>query len=87
MDGAGGSKVRTLAEAAAVVRDGDHLALSGFAVARNAVAFSHELIRQGKRDLTISQCIMGLDSDLLVGAGLVRRVIYGGGSLDRTSAP
>ena len=77
------SKVRSLSEAAALVCDGDHLALSGFACARNAVAFSHELIREGRRDLTISACILGLDADLLVGAGCVGRVIYGGGSLDR----
>jgi glutaconate CoA-transferase subunit A len=77
------SKVKSLAEAAALVKDGDHLALSGFAISRNAVAFSHELIRQGRRDLTISQAIVGLDADILVGAGCVRRLIYGGGSLDR----
>ena len=73
----------SLPEAAALVRDGDHLALSGFACARNAVAFSHELIRQHRRDLTLSACILGLDADLLVGASCVRHVIYGGGSLDR----
>jgi acyl CoA:acetate/3-ketoacid CoA transferase alpha subunit len=77
------SKVRTLAEAAALVKDGDHVALSGFAISRNAVAFSHELIRQGRRDLTVSQAIVGLDADVLVGAGCVRHLIYGGGSLDR----
>ncbi|HLY66762.1 MAG TPA: CoA-transferase [Chloroflexota bacterium] len=77
------SKVMSLAEAAALVKDGNHLALSGFAVARNAVAFSHELIRQGRRNLTISQAIVGLDADILVGAGCVSRLIYGGGSLDR----
>jgi acyl CoA:acetate/3-ketoacid CoA transferase alpha subunit len=77
------TKVVSLHEAAALVRDGDHLALSGFACARNAVAFSHELIRQGRRDLTLSACILGMDADLLVGAGCVRKVIYGGGSLDR----
>ncbi|MBV9121421.1 MAG: CoA transferase subunit A, partial [Chloroflexi bacterium] len=76
-------KVKTLAEAAALVKDGDHLGLSGFAVARNAIAFSHELIRQQRRDLTISQAIVGMDSDILVGAGCVRHLIYGGGSLDR----
>lgn len=77
------SKVATLTEAAALVHDGDHVAVAGFACARNAVAFSHELIRQGKRDLTLSGVVLGMDSDLLVGAGLVRRLIYGGGSLDR----
>ncbi|MPZ14649.1 MAG: CoA transferase subunit A [Chloroflexi bacterium] len=82
-DGVAGSKLMTLAEAAAMVHDGDHLALSGFACARNAIAFSHELIRQGRRNLTLSACILGMDADLLVGAGLVQRLIYGGGSLDR----
>ena len=81
--GTGWQKVVSLSEAARLVRDGDHLALSGFACARNAVAFSHELIRQGRRDLTLSACIFGMDADLLVGAGCVRRVIFGGGSLDR----
>lgn len=77
------SKVKTLPEAASLVRDGDIVALSGFAIARNSTAFSRELIRQGRRDLTLSQCILGFESDLLVGAGCVRRVIYGGGSFDR----
>ncbi|MBM2812604.1 MAG: hypothetical protein HW416_3363 [Chloroflexi bacterium] len=77
------NKVVSLAEATALVHDGDTIALSGFACARNAVAFSHELIRQGKRDLTLSAAILGMDADLLVGAGLVTRCIYGGGSLDR----
>src|SRR5438045_7952719 len=77
------SKVVSLAEAAALVKDGDHVALSGFACARNATAFSHELIRQGRRDLTLSAAILGMDADLLVGAGRVRRLVYGGGSLDR----
>src|SRR5438132_1244471 len=63
------SKVKSLAEAAALVEDGNHLALSGFAISRNAVAFS--------------QAIVGLDADILVGAGCVRHLIYGGGSLDR----
>jgi glutaconate CoA-transferase, subunit A len=79
-------KVKTLAEAVALVRDSDHIALSGFACARNAIAFSHELIRQNKRDLTLSAAILGMDADLLVGAGLVKRLIYSGGSLDRFGA-
>jgi glutaconate CoA-transferase, subunit A len=77
------SKVVTLPEAARLVKDGDHVALSGFAVSRNAVAFSHELIRQKRRNLTISQAIVGLDADVLVGAGCVGHLSYGGGALDR----
>lgn len=77
------TKLATLAEAAALVHDGDHLALSGFAIARNATAFAHELIRRRARDLTVSAAVLGMEADLLVGAGCVRHVIYGGGSLDR----
>ena len=73
----------SLAEAATLVRDGDHLALGGFALNRNAIAFAHELIRQGRRDLTISAVILGMEADLLVGAGCVKKAIYGGGSMDR----
>ena len=65
------------------IPDGAHIALGGFAIARNVIAVVHELIRQDKRNLTVSQGVAGLDTDLLVGAGLVKRLIIGGGSLDR----
>ncbi len=65
------------------VPDGAHIALGGFAIARNPIAVVHELIRQNKRNLTLSQGVAGLDTDLLVGAGAVRHLIIGGGSLDR----
>lgn len=77
------SKLTTLAEAVASVPSGAHLALSGFAITRCTMAFARELIRQGIKGLTISQCVGGMDSDLLAGAGAVDRLIYGGGSLDR----
>lgn len=77
------SKIKTAAEVVGTIPDGAHIALGGFAIARNVIAVVHELIRQGKRDLTISQGVAGLDTDLLVGAGLVSRLIIGGGSLDR----
>jgi glutaconate CoA-transferase subunit A len=76
-------KIRPLAEVVRTIPNGAHIALGGFSIARNAVAIAHELIRQQKRDLTISQGVVGLETDLLVGAGLVKRLIMGGGSLDR----
>jgi len=76
-------KVKTIAEAVESVPDGAHIALGGFAIARNPIAFVHELIRKQKKNLIISQAVMGLDTDLLVGAGLVKKLIVGGGSLDR----
>lgn len=76
-------KVKSVAEVVRTIPDGSSIALGGFAIARNPIAVVHELIRQGKKDLTVSQAVMGMDTDLLVGAGLVRRLIIGGGSLDR----
>ncbi|HWP84432.1 MAG TPA: CoA-transferase [Terriglobia bacterium] len=77
------SKLKDVAEVVRTIPDGASIALGGFAIARNVIAVVHELIRQQKRDLTLSQCVMGMDTDLLVGAGLVRRLIVGGGSLDK----
>ena len=76
-------KLRTIAQVVRDVPDGAHIALGGFAIARNVIAAVHELIRQGKKNLTVSQGVAGLDTDLLVGAGAVSRLIIGGGSLDR----
>lgn len=77
------SKVTTLADAVASIPAGAHVALSGFAITRCAMAFAREVIRQGIKRLTLSQCVGAMDADLLVGAGAVERIIYGGGSLDR----
>ncbi len=76
-------KVKTVAEVVRSIPDGFHIALGGFAIARNVITVVHELIRQQKKNLTLSQGVMGMDTDLLVGAGLVSRLIVGGGSLDR----
>jgi len=77
------SKVTTLAEAVASIPSEAHVALSGFAITRCTMAFAREVIRQGIKGLTVSQCVGAMDADLLVGAGAVDRIIYGGGSLDR----
>jgi glutaconate CoA-transferase subunit A len=77
------TKLSTLAEAVASIPNGAHVALSGFAITRCTMAFAAEVIRQGLTGLTVSQCVGAMDADLLVGAGAVERIIYGGGSLDR----
>ena len=77
------TKVTTLSEAVASIPSGAHVALSGFAITRCTMAFAHEVIRQGIQRLTLSQCVGAMDADMLVGAGAVERLIYGGGSLDR----
>jgi len=77
------TKIVPMEEAVAAIPEGALLALGGFAIARSPVAFVHEMIRQGKRNLTIAQCIGAFETDLLVGAGAVKRLIYAGGTLDR----
>ena len=78
------TKLTTLAEAVASIPSGAHVALSGFATSRCAIAFAHEVIRQGTKQLAISQCVGGIDADMLVGAGAVERIVYGGGSRGRS---
>jgi acyl CoA:acetate/3-ketoacid CoA transferase alpha subunit len=77
------TKLSTLTDAVASIPDGAHVALSGFAITRCTMAFAAELLRQGIKALTVSQCVGAMDADLLVGGGAVERIIYGGGSLDR----
>lgn len=76
-------KLTTLAEAVASVPSGSHVSLPGFPITRCAMAFAREVVRQGIKGLTLSQCVGAMDTDMLVGAGAVERLIYGGGSLDR----
>lgn len=78
------SKVTTLVEAVASVSSGSHVSLPGFATSRCAMAFAHEVIRQKINKLTVSQCVAGIDTDIMVGAGAVERVISGGGSRGRS---
>lgn len=68
------SKLTTLEAAAAMIKDGDRIALGGFAVYQNPMAFVRELIRQGRKDLTIVGTCNGYELDMLIGAGCVKRV-------------
>jgi glutaconate CoA-transferase, subunit A len=66
----------SLADAAALVRPGDVLALGGMTLYRRPVAFVYELLRRADRltDLTLLCFTAAYESDLLVGAGCVSRV-------------
>jgi glutaconate CoA-transferase subunit A len=68
-------KLRTLQQAVAeFVPDGAHLALGGFTMQRHPMAFVRELIRQGRRDLVVYGHSPGIDLDMLIGAGAVKRI-------------
>jgi glutaconate CoA-transferase subunit A len=66
----------SLSEAAALVQDGQTIALGGMTVYRRPVAFVRALLRRDPRpkDLTLLCFTAGYESDLLVGAGCVRTV-------------
>src|SRR3990172_1145487 len=70
------NKVIPHSEAAALVKSGDTLALGGMTLYRRPAAFAFELLRRPAppRELTLLCFTAGYESDLLVGAGLVKRV-------------
>ena len=70
------SKLVSLAEAVAQhVQDGDTLYAAGFT---HLIPFAagHEIIRQGRRDLTLARATPDLIYDMLVAAGCARKVIF-----------
>jgi glutaconate CoA-transferase subunit A len=66
----------SMPDAAALIRDGQTIALGGMTVYRRPVAFVRELIRRvpSPKDLTLLCFTAGYESDLLVGAGCVSTV-------------
>jgi len=66
----------SLSEAAALLQDGQTLALGGMTMYRRPVAFVRQLLRRATRprDLTLLCFTAGFESDLLVGAGCVSKV-------------
>lgn len=59
-----------------LVQDGDTVALEGF-THLIPYAAGHELIRQGKRDLTLVRMTPDVIADQLVAAGVVKKMIFG----------
>lgn len=65
-----------LDKAAAVVKDRDTLALGGMTLYRRPIGFVKALLARSRppKDLTLLSFTGGMESDLLVGAGCVKRV-------------
>jgi glutaconate CoA-transferase subunit A len=71
-----GSKVASMRDAvAALVRDGDTVAIEGFT---HLIGFAagHEIIRQRKRDLTLARLTPDLIYDQMIAAGVARKLIF-----------
>lgn len=54
------------------VKDGDNLGVAGFVNSRQPIAIIHEIIRQGRKDLTLSFQSAGLGPEYLAGAMAVK---------------
>lgn len=67
-------KLVSLSEAASLIPSGCTLGLGGLMLRRHPMALIREIVRQEKKDLTLQTWVGGIDVDLLVGAGCVKRV-------------
>ncbi|MBI4768648.1 MAG: CoA transferase subunit A [Deltaproteobacteria bacterium] len=67
-------KILTLSEAAGLIPDGARIHIGGFSVHNHPMAFVHELIRKGVKDLTLVGHVGTCEIDILVGAGSVKKV-------------
>jgi glutaconate CoA-transferase subunit A len=73
------AEIASLSEAvAATVHDGDVVAMEGFT---HLIPFAagHELIRQGRRDLTLVRMTPDLIYDQLIGMGCARKLVFSWG--------
>jgi glutaconate CoA-transferase subunit A len=71
------TKVRQLEELVAEVPDGATVALGGLSMNSAPMALVRELVRQGRRDLTVVAIVAGMAVDWLVAGGCVRKVVSG----------
>jgi len=69
------NKVMSLAKAAALVRDGDTIAMQGMGTQMSPLALVRELIRVGRRDLKAVMVVGGIGLDWMIAAGCVSRVL------------
>lgn len=70
------SKVASMREAIAeLVRDGDTVAIEGFT---HLISFAagHEIIRQGRRDLTLARMTPDVIYDQMIAAGVARKLVF-----------
>ncbi|WP_243795379.1 CoA transferase subunit A [Saccharopolyspora gloriosae] len=73
------ARILTLSEAIAeLVADGDAIALEGF-THLIPVAAGREIIRQGKRELTLCRMTPDIVYDQLIGAGCARKLVFSWG--------
>jgi glutaconate CoA-transferase, subunit A len=65
----------SLAEAAALVHDGDTIAAGGCCYSRTPWAMLFELLRTGRRDLTLVRNLMCYEAELFLARGAARKLV------------
>jgi glutaconate CoA-transferase, subunit A len=68
-------KVVSLEEAAALIKDGDHVAIGGCMMSRTPMALLWALVRAGRRNLTFSRNIVSSDGDIIFASGIGHKII------------
>ena len=68
-------KVVTLEQAAALIRDGEHVAIGGCMMSRTPSALIWALVRAGRKNLTFSRSIVSSDGDIVFASGIAKKVI------------
>lgn len=76
-------KLIPLGEAAGLVENGQTVALQSMATFTAPMALVRELIRQGRRDLTLVCLVGGIPVDWLAAAGALRRFVGAGVTMER----
>ena len=76
-------KLTTLEDAAALVRDGDTVAIQNMATQAAPMALVRELIRQSRRDLGVVCLVGGISVDWLAAAGAMNRLIGAAVSMEQ----
>lgn len=70
-----GEKLTTLSDAVRWVKDGDHIAIGGCLFSRTPLALLMEILRQGRRRLTLSRNLMCYEGEWFMAAGAVETVV------------
>jgi glutaconate CoA-transferase subunit A len=68
-------KVVSLEQAAALIHDGEHVAIGGCMMSRTPMAMLWALVRAGRRNLTFSRSIVSSDGDIVFASGIGSRLI------------
>jgi|TARA_R110000850_G_scaffold277144_4_gene424232 glutaconate CoA-transferase subunit A len=67
-------KVMSLEEASALVADGSRVGVGGSTLSRTPMAMIWQLIRDQKKDLSVSRCIVSSEGDWLFGSGICKEI-------------